>query len=74
MKKYRYPLIITLLALLLTLPALAAPQYVASRIRDPFHSVSCEWAHKISKHNAVYYETREEAMEDGHRPCKVCKP
>ena len=36
--------------------------------------VTCKWAKKIAPSNAVYYTTREEAIQDGHRPCKVCKP
>lgn len=60
--------------LLLAAAVLAAPQYVASVNKEPFHRVSCRWARKISPKNAVYYNTREEAIQDGHRPCKVCNP
>lgn len=64
----------TLAVLLLAAAVLAAPQYVASINKEPFHRISCRWARKISPKNAVYYNTREEAAQDGHRPCKVCKP
>lgn len=64
----------TLLVLLLAVAVLAAPQYVASVYKEPFHRVSCRWARKISPSNAVYYNTRQEAINDGHRPCKVCRP
>jgi nuclease (SNase domain protein) len=47
---------------------------VASINKEPFHRISCRWAQKISPKNAVYYNTRQEAIQDGHRPCKVCKP
>ena len=60
--------------LLLAAAVLAAPQYVASIHKEPFHRLSCRWAQKISPKNAVYYNTREEAIQDGHRPCKVCNP
>lgn len=63
-------LALSILAVLL----LAAPQYVASIHKEPFHRISCHWAQKISPKNAVYYNTREEAIQDGHRPCKVCTP
>ena len=53
---------------------LAAPQYIASMLRNPFHNITCTWAKKISPSNAVYYETRSEAINNGHRPCKVCNP
>lgn len=64
----------TLAVLLLAAAVLAAPQYVASINKEPFHRISCRWAQKISPKNAVYYNTRQEAIQDGHRPCKVCKP
>jgi micrococcal nuclease len=63
-----------LAVLLLAACALAEPQYVASSLREPFHVTSCKWAQRISPHNAVYYNTRDEAINDGHRPCKVCNP
>lgn len=48
--------------------------YVASAIREPFHKNSCKWAAKIAEDNLVGYDTRQEAIDDGHRPCKVCRP
>ena len=63
-----------LAVLLLAAAVLAAPQYVASINKEPFHRVSCRWAQKILPKNAVYYDTREEAIQAGHRPCKVCNP
>jgi micrococcal nuclease len=60
--------------ILLTAHVLASPQYIASALREPFHFITCAWAMKISPSNAVYYETREEAIKAGHRPCKFCKP
>ena len=51
-----------LAVLLLAAAVLAAPQYVASAGRAPFHLLSCKWAKKISPSNAVYYDTREAAI------------
>ena len=48
--------------------------YVASAIREPFHKPDCRWALKISPANLRTFKTREEAIEAGHRPCKVCRP
>lgn len=48
--------------------------YVASKIREPFHKADCEWASRISPENLVTYSSREEAIQAGHRPCKVCRP
>lgn len=64
----------TLAVLFLAAAVLAAPQYVASINKEPFHRISCRWAQKILPKNTVYYNTREEAIQDGHRPCKVCRP
>lgn len=60
--------------LLFTSIAAASGPYVASKLREPFHYASCKWAKKIDPENIVYYQTREAAIADGHRPCKVCKP
>lgn len=49
-------------------------QYVASSVRLPFHRPDCKWAAKISEKNLQEFETREEAIAAGHRPCKVCNP
>lgn len=48
--------------------------YVASKIREPFHYPWCKWAKKIKEENKQIFRTREEAIESGHRPCKVCNP
>ena len=50
------------------------PAYVASAIREPFHKPSCEWAQKIADKNLQTFQTKDEAIKAGHRPCKVCKP
>ena len=48
--------------------------YVASVLREPFHTPDCKWAKKIQTENLVGYASREDAMADGHRPCKICNP
>jgi hypothetical protein len=74
LRRFARPLLLALILVFVALSALAAPKYVASRERDPFHLTTCSWAAKISSANAVYYDTRDEALADNHRPCKVCKP
>lgn len=69
--------LLTALAVILLLFAsvsAASSPYVASKLREPFHYTSCKWAKKIDPENIVYYQTREAAFADGHRPCKFCKP
>lgn len=49
-------------------------EYVASKNSSVFHRADCRWAKNISPGNLVGYSSREEAISDGKRPCKVCKP
>ncbi len=48
--------------------------FVASILREPFHKGSCKWAKKINVGNLAGYDSRDGAIDDGHRPCKVCRP
>ncbi|WP_461461275.1 zinc-ribbon domain-containing protein [Methanobrevibacter sp.] len=48
--------------------------YWASTRSDKFHKPSCEWAQKIDENNKIVYDSREEAISDGKRPCYVCNP
>lgn len=48
--------------------------YVASKNSKVFHKPDCRWAKKISPANFVGYQSRDEAINDGKRPCKLCKP
>lgn len=49
-------------------------QYVASVLREPFHDPNCRWAKRINPENLIGFKTRQEALDSGRRPCKVCKP
>ena len=48
--------------------------YWASDDSNKFHYPSCEWAQKISPYNKIVYHSRQEAINDGRRPCHVCYP
>ena len=78
MREYVMKLVLAILPFFFILAAAAqtSAPYVASVLRAPFQRVTCHWAAKIAPENAVYYETRAQALAlaDGHRPCKVCKP
>jgi hypothetical protein len=54
--------------------AQAEYKYVASKNSKVFHRPDCSSAKRISAHNLVTYRTRAEAINDGKRPCKICKP
>jgi hypothetical protein len=64
-------------------PALPAPstvegsaveRYVASKSSKVFHKSTCTWANRIASENLVHYKTRDDAINDGKRPCKTCNP
>ncbi|MDD5531022.1 MAG: DNA/RNA non-specific endonuclease [bacterium] len=46
--------------------------YCASIKSEVFHYCSCPYAKKIAPYNLITFKTREEAIESGRRPCKVC--
>jgi hypothetical protein len=49
-------------------------KYVASKNSTVFHLPGCSSAARISSGNLVGYKTRDEAINAGKRPCKLCKP
>lgn len=49
-------------------------KYVSSKNSKVFHASDCIWVTRISAKNLVSYRTREQAVNDGKRPCKTCKP
>ncbi|HUT30210.1 MAG TPA: hypothetical protein VMX13_10495 [Sedimentisphaerales bacterium] len=49
-------------------------KYICSRKSNVFHKSDCRWAQRIAPNNLVGYNSREEALRTGKRPCKRCKP
>ncbi len=49
-------------------------KYVASKNSTAFHLPGCSSVKRISPDNLVGYKTRDEAINAGKRPCKLCKP
>lgn len=49
-------------------------EFVGSKNTKVFHTLECGLGKKIKPENKKEFETRDEAMEEGYRPCKVCKP
>jgi micrococcal nuclease len=55
--------------------AVPAPAgYIGNANSKKFHRPDCEWAAKIAPRNRVEFRSREEALEQGYEPCKVCQP
>lgn len=86
MKKALALTLILALASLVVLPVLAAPsregsikpaaahEYWGSKNSNKFHYPYCTWAKKIKPSNLVIFKSRQEALNSGYVPCKVCKP
>lgn len=54
--------------------SVAEYKYVASKNSKVFHNPECQWAEKIRPENLVGYNSRDEAIRAGRRPCKTCNP
>jgi hypothetical protein len=57
-----------------TTSSAASYPFVASKSGKAFHRPDCRWAQNISADNLVTYQSRDEAVQSGKRPCKLCKP
>jgi sugar phosphate isomerase/epimerase len=55
-------------------PTATKYRYVASENGEVFHKPECRWAKRIKPENLVVYNSRDEAINAGKRPCKSCKP
>ena len=43
-------------------------KYIASKTGTKFHAPKSEWGKKIKKRNAVWFDSKEEAMKSGYNP------
>jgi hypothetical protein len=55
-------------------PNVARYMYVSSKNSQVFHRPNCRSAKRIKPENLIGYNSREEVIQAGKRPCKVCKP
>ena len=49
-------------------------EYIGTAKSMKFHTMTCESGQTIAARNAVYFESREEAVAAGFAPCKACNP
>lgn len=49
-------------------------KYMGNKNSKILHLTTCDSASRTSMANRVYFETREEAIEKGYKPCGRCKP
>jgi len=55
-------------------PAATTGKYVGSIKSDKYHLPTCEWAEKIKDENRIWFQSEEEAIKAGYKPCSVCNP
>ncbi len=48
--------------------------YIASKSSKVFHKFDCRWVKRIKPENLVGYNSKDEVIKAGKRPCKVCNP
>nr|DAV89323.1 MAG TPA: DNA methyl phosphotriester repair domain protein [Caudoviricetes sp.] len=48
--------------------------YVGSVNSNKFHYTYCRYADRIYESNKIYFSSRDEAINSGYIPCKVCCP
>lgn len=49
-------------------------EFVASKTSKIFHRSGCSHAERINNDKATYFSSRQEAVNTGRQPCKVCNP
>lgn len=47
---------------------------VANSRTGIFHRADCQYVSRMSVNNMVPYSSRDDAIDDGYRPCKKCRP
>jgi micrococcal nuclease len=49
-------------------------KYIGNSRSMKFHTLTCQYGQQISPNNAVDLSSRDEAIDAGYAPCKVCNP
>ena len=62
----------TLLTFLI--PIVAFASYIGNKNSYKFHYPRCRAVSKMKASNKRYFETRQEAVDYGMRPCGICRP
>lgn len=65
---------ISILVAMLMLFASTAFAYVGNMSSRKFHYDNCRAASKIKAGNRTAFESRDEAISAGYKPCGICRP
>lgn len=49
-------------------------EYIANARTGVFHRADCQYVIKMNPDNEIEYDSRNDAINDGYRPCKKCRP
>lgn len=49
-------------------------EYIANARTGVFHRADCQYVAKMNPNNEVEYDSRNDAIDDGYRPCQKCRP
>ncbi len=55
-------------------PTEALAQYLGNKNSKVFHFTTCTYGKKSNEENRIYFSSREEFVNNGYTPCKVCNP
>ena len=55
-------------------PSAAIGAFVGSVNSNVYHYPSCTYARRIKPDNLITFSSAKDAVNEGYRPCKVCKP
>jgi len=72
-KRKLLPIIVVLLIACSAATALAST-YVGNARTHKLHYADCRYVGEMNDNNKVYFEDRDEAINEGYVPCKVCRP
>ena len=72
-KKIALALLIVLSIVCIAAPALANV-YVGNLRSYKFHYEGCRGERMMAEHNRIYFYSRDEAIDYGMVPCKICNP
>lgn len=66
--------IVAVLVLVAAAATVLASEYIGNANSGKFHYADCRTVRKMNPANKVFFNTRDEAVNAGYVPCKVCAP
>lgn len=49
-------------------------KYIGNANSGKFHNSGCKAIRKMSEHNKIFFSSRNDAVNQGYTPCKICNP